>query len=74
MSEQEHLDAETTDPVEPAEWEPWDDEDWWRALDYDVLADRVLRRVRDLRAAPGLLDGVDEQRPADFDDDEETRP
>lgn len=69
MSEPEHLDL-------PDGYDPdggWSVQEWWDALGYDEPVDYGLRRVRDLRAAPGLLDGVDEQRPADF-DDEETRP
>jgi hypothetical protein len=66
----EHLDPETT---EPAQWEPWDDHDWWdqdapqgrceitlsdpRPMTHDDWVERLgLRRVADLRTAPGLLD------------------
>lgn len=85
MSEPEHLDL-------PDGYDPdggWSVQEWWDALGYDEPSDYGLRRVRDLRAAPGLFDDVDwwhhegarlshpewfeEQRPADF-DDEETRP
>jgi hypothetical protein len=102
MTAGEHLDPES---VAPADWEPWDPYDLL-ALDPGDPADYGLRRVRDLRPAPGLLDYpqpdewprnaetcphgslagapcmdcangaamyVDEQRPADF-DDEEQRP
>jgi hypothetical protein len=69
MSEPEYLDL-------PDGYDPdggWSVQEWWDALGYGEPSDYGLRRVRDLRTAPGLLDGVDEQRPADF-DDEETRP
>jgi hypothetical protein len=58
----EHLDDEATHPT------GWDDDGWepveWLACWDDVdPADYGPRRVRDLRPAPGLLDGFDEQRP-----------
>jgi hypothetical protein len=50
----EHLDDETT---APAEWEPID---WYDLLATDGdPADYGLRRVQDLRTAPGLLDATD---------------
>jgi hypothetical protein len=47
---------------------PLDD---WQLWPGDLgVGDYGLRRIRDQRTAPGLLDGVDEQRDADFDDEE----
>lgn len=47
-------------PPDDEEWEPWDPYDVLAqdgdALGYDEPADYGLRRVRDLRTAPGLLD------------------
>jgi hypothetical protein len=100
MTTPEHLDPEACEPDQLPAWEPWDDEDWWMALDDGQLAELGYRRQADLRTAPGVLDWTcpngcghdddtlhdeagcercdcpalpDEQRPADF-DDEERRP
>lgn len=85
MTAGEHIDPDAVEPWEgtettnPADWPEWAEDGWvpdeWLGQDAS-LADLTrlgLRRVQDLRPAPGYLDGVDELRSADF-DDEERRP